>query len=69
MSDRKEVTGTVIVDGVRYFITLMDNFTVEDVLVTEAQIQAAGIVEGKIDPDRRVEKVVRDVLIKTGMER
>ncbi len=69
MSVRDEVETRYIVDGKPVLIKLINNPTIEDVINTEARVQATMIERGDIDPDRRVARGLRDFLIRLGVEK
>lgn len=54
--------------GRPYTVTVLDNPTIDDILVVEMQVQAFQIAQGET-LDRRVGRDVRDVLIRLGVER
>lgn len=68
MSDRKEFTEQLIVGKQIYTITLLDHPLIDDVVITEAMIKAESIVSGVEDTTRRVDRSIRDLLIKLGRE-
>lgn len=57
------------VDGRPYTILLVDNPTIEDVLVIEMKLRAAELMNQTADDTRKVEKDVRDALIRLGIDR
>jgi hypothetical protein len=70
VSDRQEVESKILLEGKSYSIKLIHNPTVDDVVITEARIQAAEISNGDVLVDeRRVQRDVRDFLIRLGVER
>lgn len=70
MSKQVIVTQKMVVDGKPLLVSLIQNPTIDDVLVTEARLQATDIEEGNVvNEDRRVERDVRDFLIRLGVER
>lgn len=69
MSDRHESGGRMIVNGRPVIVNLITNPLIDDVIVTEARIMASEIENGPLDDDRRVERGVRDFLIRLGVER
>lgn len=69
MSDRHESGGRLIVNGRPVIVTLITNPLIDDVVMTEARILASEIENGPLDDDRRVERGVRDFLIRLGVER
>lgn len=68
MSERIELTTKMVIDGRPYTIRLISHPTIEDVLVTEAKIAAFEIENGPGE-ERRVERPIRDYLIRLGVER
>jgi len=66
---RTDITERLVIEGVPYIVRLIDSPTIDDVLVTEAQLQAATIEGFPIDPNRRVDRDVRDFLIRLGVDR
>jgi hypothetical protein len=69
MSIRQEVTQRLIIDGQPRIIRLIQNPTIDDVLVSEARIHAAEIEQGIQDDTRRVPRAIRDFLIRMKVER
>jgi hypothetical protein len=70
LSDRQEVESKLLLEGKSYSIKLIHNPTVDDVVITEARIQAAEISNGDVLVDeRRVQRDIRDFLIRLGVER
>ena len=71
IANRNEVSLRLVVDGDPLLITLIQNVTIDDVLNTEARIQATSIETG--DPSlvasRQVNKSILDYLIRLGVER
>jgi len=71
IANRTEVPVHVVVDGKSLTVTLLQNITIDDVIDTEARIQATSIEQA--DPQmldgRRVQRSIRDYLIRTGVER
>ncbi len=61
-----KVVGT---DGRPYTIFIVDNPTIEDVVVVEAKVYAAEVMNNSTPPDRRVSRDIRDILIRLGVER
>lgn len=70
MGNRNVVTGRMVVDGQPVLISFLDNIVIDDVLITEARIQALAIQnqDGSAD-NRRVSRDIRDYLIRLGVER
>ena len=56
-------------DGRPYTIFVVDNPTIEDVVVVEAKVYAAEIMNNSTPPERRVSREIRDILIRLGVER
>lgn len=70
MNSQIIITQRLVVDGKPMIVSLIQNPTIDDILVTEAQIQATTIEEqSEVNPDRRVERDIRDFLIRLGVER
>lgn len=66
----QNVVHTQLVDnGVVYNVKLIENPTIDDILVTEAKIYAHSMATGTVDESRRVGRDIRDFLINTGVER
>jgi hypothetical protein len=69
MPFRTNITSKVSIDGKPYTILLVDNPTIDDVVVVEMKLRAAEMMNSQEDPERRVEKDVRDALIRLGVDR
>lgn len=71
IANRNVVETRLTVDGKPLVITLLQNITVDDVIGTEAQIQATAIEtsDSQMLTTRRVNRTIRDYLIRTGVER
>lgn len=69
MSDRQESEGRLIVNGRPVIYKVISNPLIDDVVITEAKILASEIENGPLDEDRRVDRGVRDFLIRLGVER
>lgn len=70
MSDRQEAGGRLLIEGRPYFVRVIHNPTIDDVIITEARVRASGIENGSpSDDDRRVQRDIRDFLIRLGVER
>lgn len=70
MSKQIIITQRMIVDGKPLLVSLIQNPLIDDVLITEARLQATDIEEGNgSNPDHRVDRDVRDFLIRLGVER
>jgi hypothetical protein len=64
------VTQRLVVEGKPLIVSLIQNPLIDDVLITEARLQATDIEEGNIsNADHRVDRDVRDYLIRLGVER
>jgi hypothetical protein len=59
----------ITVDGKPVLFSLVQSPTVEDILGSEARVQATMIERGTISPDRRVSRELRDFLIRLGVEK
>lgn len=68
MSDRQQVVTSLVVGGRPYTMRLLSHPVIDDILITEARITAFEIENGK-GPDRRVDRDIRDYLIRLGVER
>ena len=69
MSNQIINTQRMIVDGKPLLISLIQNPLIDDVLITEARLQATDIEERVTsNSDRRVGRDVRDFLIRLGVE-
>ena len=70
MSDRQEAGGRLIIEGRPYFVRVISNPTIDDVVVTEMRIRASEIEQQKdLSSSRRVARDIRDFLIRLGVER
>jgi hypothetical protein len=60
----------MILDGKPWTVSLIQNPTIDDVLVTEARLQAHNVEQGAVvtSDDRRVARDIRDYLIRFGVE-
>jgi hypothetical protein len=68
MPFRTNINTQVTMDG-PYTILLIDNPTIDDVMVVEMKLKAAEYLTNTPQPDRKVEKDVRDALIRLGVDR
>lgn len=67
MSTRFVVTNTPTINGLPSEVGLIQNPTIDDVLVIEMKLYAADVVAAQaLNPGRRVDRGVRDSLIKVG---
>jgi hypothetical protein len=69
MSNRVEAPIKMLVNGTVVTLTLIENPIIDDVVVTEAKLQAAYIGNNANLTDHRVDLQVRDFLIRLGVER
>lgn len=69
MSDRQVTESRLIIDGRPVVIKLISNPLIDDVVITEAIIKASEIENGTFNATRRVDRGVRDFLIRLGVER
>lgn len=69
MSTRNTVTGKVLANGRSYELTLIENPTVDDVVIAEMKVQAQHVAEGSDVSGRRVDRTIRDFLVRLGVER
>lgn len=71
MSARYEVMTRMVVEGRPVLVGVIQNPTIDDVVVTEARIHAASV--DRVDPSlvegRRVDRRLRDYLVRLGVER
>lgn len=70
MSVRQLISQNVALGGVSYQISLIENPTIDDVVITEARLQAAAI-EGRqgVLEDHFVSRDIKDFLIRLGVDR
>lgn len=66
---RQTATSDIYVDGKTYKVSVIENPNVDDVLITEAQIHARAVSTGESVADRRVERSLRDYLVRFGVGR
>jgi hypothetical protein len=66
---RSQAITEILYDGEIYEISLIDGPNIDDVIITEARVQARMISTGEKDPSRRVERSMRDYLVRLGVER
>ena len=71
MSDRQEIEGRFLVEGLPVLFKLINNPTIDDVVVSEARRQATIIESGPLDDDaeHRVPRDIRDFLIRLGVDK
>jgi hypothetical protein len=68
MPFRTNVVTKMMLEGRSYSVFIVDNPTIDDVLMVESQLYAAEIESGE-STDRRVGRDIRDLLIRLGVER
>lgn len=68
-SERQEAEARLIVDGRPVIYKVISNPLIDDVVIAEMRILASEIENGPTDPDRRVDRGIRDFLIRLGVER
>lgn len=69
MSSRNEIETKHTVEGRPVIVRLINNPTIDDIINIEARVQAASIENGRDNSGRRVERALRDYLIRIGVER
>lgn len=69
MSEQTIINTSVLIGGAPYTIRLVDNPTIDDVLVGEMIAQATSIWRGDDLSAHRVSREMRDYLILLGVER
>ncbi len=69
MNARQEVESRMIVDGQPVIIKLISHPLIDDVVITESRLQAYNIQNGISDTEHRVDRGMRDFLIRLGVER
>ena len=69
MSSRTNIATKVVIGGKPYTVFLADNPTIEDVMVVEMQLWATNLINKTSDPTYRVNRGIRDTLIRLGVER
>ena len=70
MAERQDIETRMVVEGQPYLVRLINNPTIEDVVVTEMRLSLAE-KDGSVvlDDAHRVSKDIRDFLIRLGVER
>jgi len=68
-TQRQESEVRLIVDGRPVIYKVISNPLIDDVLINEMRMTASEIENGPLDDGRRVERGVRDFLIRLGVER
>lgn len=69
MSSRQEVENRLIVEGRPVIVKLITNPLIDDVVIAEARILASEIENGPFTDTRRVDRSIREFLIRLGVER
>lgn len=69
MPFRTNIATKATLDGKPYTVFVVDNPTIDDVVVVEMKLRAAELMNGVTNEGYRVEKDIRDVLIRLGVER
>lgn len=67
--ERTEFQGRLIVSGHSITVRAIRNPVVDDAVLSEARLTAHVMAGGKIPPDHRVSRDLRDFLIRIGVER
>lgn len=68
-NSRQEVLDRMTIDGRPFIVSLVYNPTIDDVVISEARIIAHEISSGEAAQARRVERPLRDYLIRLSVER
>lgn len=66
---RQELINRMTIDGRPFIVRLVQNPLIDDVVIGEARVVAHEISSRREDPKRRVERPVRDYLIRLSVER
>lgn len=69
MSSRNEIETRYTVDGRPVIVKLINNPVIDDILNTEARVYASSLETGQDLTGRRVDRQLRDFLIRIGVER
>lgn len=69
MTYRQDVSERVVVNGVPFIVTLISNPTIDDVVVTEARLHAATLEGYSVPENRKVEREIKDFLVRLGVDR
>jgi hypothetical protein len=69
MAARTDIATKVVIGGKPYTVFMVDNPTIEDVMVVEMKLWAANKMNRVSDSEYRVSRGVRDTLIRLGVER
>jgi hypothetical protein len=68
-NQRQESEARLIVDGRPVIYKVISNPLIDDVLINEMRMTASEIENGPLGDGRRVDRGVRDFLIRLGVER
>lgn len=69
MAYRREVETHQIVKSIPLLVRLIENPIIDDVVITEARLEAAILDGVQQDNGHRVDRTIRDYLIRLGVER
>jgi len=67
MSIRLQRAATVLLNGKVQELLLIENPLIDDVIVAEAKVKAYQVASSTTDPSRRVNRDIRDFLIRLGV--
>lgn len=66
---RRTYAQDLVVDGQVVRATLIEDPNIDDVIATEARVYGYQLFTGTVDPERRVDRDVRDILVRFGVVR
>lgn len=66
---RRTTTFTVMEEGVPLDVSLIESPNIDDVVMSEARLQAFSIATGTDISDHRVDRQVKEFLLRLGVER
>lgn len=66
---RRTYTQDIPVDGSMVRVTLIEDPNIDDVMETEARVYGYQMFTDTVDPNRRVDRDVRDILLRFGVTR
>lgn len=66
---RRVATREAVVDGQVVEVTLIEDPTIDDVVIAEARTYAVGLIQGNLDSERRVERSMREIVLLFGVQR
>lgn len=69
ISEREELLNPIVIDGRPYTLRLIQSPLIDDVVISETQIAAFEVAQGIKPTERRVDRGVRDYLIRLRVER